>query len=141
MVEGPAEGGAERLQRLALAASALVMAATGLWMMIDPKGWYAATPGVVETGPMNLHFIRDLAAAFLTFSIGLLFAIPPLSARFALATLAAIFAVLHALIHLFDAFSPGGHPIQPAEGVAVFGAAALATAVALWLFPKRRKRP
>jgi hypothetical protein len=132
-------GGRERAQRLVLAASALAMAATGLWMMVDPPGWFAATPGVAETGPMNTHFVRDVGAAFLTFSIGLLFAIPPLPARFALAAVAAVFAVLHALIHLYEAFGSAGRPIQPAEGAAIFGAAAVATIVAVWVYPRRAR--
>ncbi|MEP3891841.1 MAG: hypothetical protein ABJN69_15405 [Hellea sp.] len=34
-------------------------------MWFAPQWWYDATPGVAMMGPFNLHFIRDVALAFL----------------------------------------------------------------------------
>src|SRR5262245_31960655 len=44
---------------------ALVLAATGLHMLIDPAGWYGIVPGVPDTGPLNPHFVRDIGCAYL----------------------------------------------------------------------------
>jgi hypothetical protein len=88
------------------------MGFNGLWMMADPGGWYQAMPGVPETGPLNAHFVRDIGAAFLTFGAGLALAIRPLPARFALVSIAALFAVLHALIHLAEVIGPEGRLLE-----------------------------
>ncbi len=34
-------------------------------MPTAPEIWYSAVPGVPETGPANIHFIRDIGLAFL----------------------------------------------------------------------------
>ena len=38
---------------------------TGAVMWVAPAFWYARTPGVVMTGPFNMHFIRDVGLIFL----------------------------------------------------------------------------
>ena len=38
---------------------------TGLFILIFPYKFYEMAPGVSETGPFNVHFIRDVALAFL----------------------------------------------------------------------------
>ena len=133
--------GREQAQRAVLALGAAAMGVTGVWMLADPAGWFAATPGVPQTGPLNPHFVRDVGAAFIAFAAALAFAIPPLAARFALTCVAAIFAVLHALIHLAEALGPGGRALPGAEAGAILVPAIIAVAMALWTFPRRvRKR-
>jgi AhpD family alkylhydroperoxidase len=78
----------------------LLLAANGLYMLIDAAGWYQSVPGVTVTGPMNQHFVGDVGVAFLA-AAGALFAgslRPALLA--ALALPAAIFLLGHALLHL-----------------------------------------
>src|SRR5258708_29034726 len=43
----------------------VALAANGVFMLAGPNAWYAAVPGVVETGPFNPHFVRDIGAAYL----------------------------------------------------------------------------
>jgi hypothetical protein len=43
---------------------ALLLAANGVAMFVDPPAWYAAVPGVANTGPLNHHFVRDLGVAY-----------------------------------------------------------------------------
>jgi hypothetical protein len=64
--------------------------------------WYAATPGVTETGPYNPHFVVDVGFAYLAGGIAFLaFAWQP---RVRLAALGASgFLVFHALFHLAHA--------------------------------------
>ena len=43
--------------------------ANGLWMLFAPAHWYQNLPaGVPDTGPLNVHFVRDIGAAFATAS-------------------------------------------------------------------------
>ena len=41
----------------------VVMIANGIVMLANPSGWYGAVPGVVHTGPLNVHFVRDIGIA------------------------------------------------------------------------------
>ena len=82
--------------------------ANGLWMLLSPEGWYYGLPAAVpDTGPLNLHFVRDIGAAFAT--IGLAFCVAAPNARRHRGVLlgATAFYDLHALVHLADLFS--GH--------------------------------
>src|SRR5215831_10035016 len=42
----------------------LGLAANGLAMLEVPANWYAMVPGVVDTGPFNVHFVRDIGIAY-----------------------------------------------------------------------------
>jgi len=37
---------------------------TGLYIAITPFGFYETAPGVADTGPYNMHFLRDVGFAF-----------------------------------------------------------------------------
>ena len=91
-------------------AIAILLAATmglnGLVMLAAGRWWYAAVPGVPETGPFNPHFVKDIGAAYLV--VGAAFAWLGARASPAArgATLAAAsFLALHAGIHLAEAVS------------------------------------
>ena len=45
--------------------------ANGVLMLFAPEAWYAFVPDVTETGPANLHFIRDIGLAFVASAAGL----------------------------------------------------------------------
>jgi hypothetical protein len=86
----------------------LGLAANGLVMLAAPADWYAALPGVADTGPFNPHFVRDIGAAYLVtgaafVSLGLYRAAWPA------ALAAAAFLTLHALVHLWDAAAGREH--------------------------------
>ena len=40
-------------------------------MLARPEIWYYSIPGVTGTGPLNLHFIRDIGCAYLVAAAGL----------------------------------------------------------------------
>jgi hypothetical protein len=72
-------------------------------MLIASRRWYLAAPGVTATGPFNLHFVRDIGAAYLVAALGAgWFAVRPRQGWPALVG-AAGFLVLHGLIHVADA--------------------------------------
>jgi hypothetical protein len=86
--------------RIALAGLGLLHLLTGLWMLAAPEGWYQAVPGVMATGPMNMHFITDIGLAFAASGAGLLMALRPGIAAAALALAGSVWPMLHGLFHL-----------------------------------------
>jgi uncharacterized protein YjeT (DUF2065 family) len=82
----------------------LLSAVNGVFMMMAPGAWYPIFPGVVQSGPFNAHFIRDIGAAFLVAGVGFVWFANDSRARPAALAAAAFFA-LHALIHIGDAIT------------------------------------
>lgn len=89
----------------------LGLAANGLIMLAVPGAWYLWLPGVVDTGPLNEHFVRDVGAAYLVSGAALAFFAMSAVARPA-AQAAAAFLAIHALIHLWDAAAGREHVHQ-----------------------------
>jgi len=110
------------------AALGLVLAANGLVMLYDPAGWYGLVPGVPGTGPLNLHFVRDIGCAYVVSGGALVWLSVDARARPA-ALAGAAFLTLHALVHVADATGGRAHGGQLSELVAVF----VPAAAALWL--------
>jgi uncharacterized protein YjeT (DUF2065 family) len=90
---------------LAFALAAL-FAFNGLYMLAMPDAWYATVPGVVETGPANHHFIRDIGLAYL--AAGCATVLGALGGGWRLFAVAAIFIGGHAIFHVVEYFT--GHP-------------------------------
>ena len=44
---------------------------TGLIISIAPHFFYETGPGVADTGPYNMHFLRDVGFAFTVSSLGI----------------------------------------------------------------------
>ncbi len=87
--------------RVLLAIIAVYQAANGAVMLIAPAFWYSAVPGVLDTGPANIHFIRDIGLAFLAAGAALLMASRrPDDGRLIAAT--TIFLGGHALYHVVE---------------------------------------
>jgi len=78
------------------------LGANSIWMLLAPETWYHAVPGVADTGPMNLHFIRDIGCAYFVVALSLVrLARSPMHAW--PATLAGgAFLALHAVVHVWD---------------------------------------
>lgn len=81
---------------------AALILANGLAMMLAPSFWYLATPGVPETGPLNVHFVRDIGAAYLAVVVAIVLLLRGLVTKRALIGVAAVFMVAHAGFHLVD---------------------------------------
>ncbi len=113
------------------------LAANGLIMLADPSGWYAMVPGVIETGPFNAHFVRDVGVAYLVAGAALAWVARDPAARPA-ALAAAAFLALHALVHLWDAAAGREHVHQLVIDLpAVF----LPPALAIWIaWPRRNSQ-
>jgi hypothetical protein len=77
--------------------------ANGLWMLLAPAAWYRDLPaGVPDTGPLNVHFVRDIGAAFTTIGVAFLVAAPDAPRRRGVLLAATLFYLLHALVHVTD---------------------------------------
>jgi hypothetical protein len=98
----PREMGWRLTVPIGLIALGLIHVANGCYMLIDPAGWYELVPGVVNTGPFNSHFVRDIGLTFVASGAGLMLGVSraPWSAAFALA--GATWPALHAGLHVFD---------------------------------------
>lgn len=88
--------------RSLLLALSLLQLANGLLMLVVPQFWYSAAPGVVDTGPFNTHFIRDVGLGFMSAGCALGLAALYLELARPLVAVASIFLVGHALLHLVE---------------------------------------
>jgi hypothetical protein len=97
--------------------------ANGVWMLLSPERWYHDLPaGVPDTGPLNLHFVRDIGAAFLTFGAAMCFAAERPAYRRTVIAMSAGFFGLHAAIHVYDILAgllPPHHWLEDLPGVFV----------------------
>jgi uncharacterized protein YjeT (DUF2065 family) len=86
----------------------VALTVNGLAMLAAPAVWYAAVPGVSETGALNHHFIRDLGAVYLVAGLAMPWFALDGAARPA-AQAGAAFLVMHAIVHLWDAAAGREH--------------------------------
>ncbi|HEY2071564.1 MAG TPA: hypothetical protein VGG48_18535 [Rhizomicrobium sp.] len=106
----------------------------GVYMLLAPAAWYAAVPGVAETGPFNPHFVMDIGFAFLASGAGFLAALWRGRTATTLALAGSIWPALHALFHVWEWIAD--HPPPTAQlwvseglGVVLVGLLGLALAV------------
>ena len=75
----------------------------GLWMLVAPESWYLNLPAAVpDTGPLNLHFVRDIGVVYSTAGAALLVGAFRPSARRGVLLGVTAFYVGHALLHVDD---------------------------------------
>jgi hypothetical protein len=129
-------------KRLVCLVLGVPMAANGLWMLVDPAGWYATVPGPSGTGPFNPHFVRDIGAAYATAGGAIaLAAFVRAAAATALATTGGAFLGIHALVHGWERAAgvhPGTHDLAP-ELILVWMPAVLVLAAAYWLYRRAKE--
>ncbi len=80
----------------------LLLGANGAVMLSDPGGWYSAVPGVIESGPLNTHFMRDIGAAYVLMGVALLLAAAKPAAGAPFVAGSALWLIAHAAIHLAE---------------------------------------
>jgi len=129
--------GSERVRAVACWLAAALFAGNGLFMLTDPSGWWAVTPGASESGAMNPHFVRDVGLAFLAggaaAAIG---ALRPAAGFWAMLT-ASVFLVGHGLLHVAEGWLGLGHHVMHAEEAAgTLGLAVVAAGLTWWLRPQ-----
>ena len=104
-----------------------MLAVNGIAMLAVPHTWYALMPGVPATGPLNLHFVRDIGSAYLVAGVAFFWLCR--DARAWPAALAgSAFLALHGMIHLAEAAAGMldlHHLARDAPGVLLLPLAAL----------------
>jgi len=90
------------LQKTVLLALSLSLATNAVWMLAAPEHWYHTLPGVSHTGPLNLHFVRDIGAAYLAAAVGFAHALIPNRGQFSYLLPGSIFLLGHAAIHALE---------------------------------------
>lgn len=74
--------------------------ANGVWALFGATHWFARV--AADTGPLNVHFVRDVGAAYVTAGACLLVAALRPAWRAPLTAAAACFLTLHAFVHVFE---------------------------------------
>src|SRR4051812_35554810 len=74
--------------------------ANGLFMLSAPHTWYHAVPGVNDTGPLNLHFVRDVGCAYLVAAGGMAWRAAIPASGWAAALIGSVFLLLHVALHI-----------------------------------------
>jgi hypothetical protein len=87
----------------------LLSAGNALWMLAAPLDWYHHIPGVVDTGPANTHFIRDIGCAYLVAALALLWLAVSPARAWPAALAAGVFLLLHAGTHVWDTLAGREH--------------------------------
>jgi hypothetical protein len=82
-----------------------LMAGNGIIMVVDPPAWYASVPGVADTGPLNLHFVRDIGFAYFTAGSALVWG--AFGGGWKVSATGTLFFALHAALHAVERL--GGH--------------------------------
>ena len=86
-----------------LLAFGLASLANGAWMLADSQGWFERV--AADVVPFNVHFVRDVGAAYLTAGVALLWAAFHAEWRAPLVATAALFNALHAFGHVRETLS------------------------------------
>lgn len=99
----------------------VLLALNGVVMMLAPAWWYPRVPGVIETGALNTHFVRDIGAAFIACALAMGWALKDPVRGLGAAVAAATFLCLHAAVHLVGPFcGPKPWPLLARDFPGVF---------------------
>ncbi len=96
----------------------LFAAINGSVMLAVPEPWFVRI--AADTGPFNVHLVRDVGAAYVTSGVAALWAARAPHWRAPLAAAAALFQALHGAIHVFDVaagLQPPSHLLEDFPGV------------------------
>ena len=84
--------------------------ANGAWMLVDSQGWFERV--AADVVPFNVHFVRDVGAAYFTAGVALVWAAFRAEWRGPLVATAALFNALHALGHVRETSSGELEPLH-----------------------------
>ena len=80
--------------------------ANGAWMLIAPESWYMDLPAAVpDTGPFNVHFVRDIGMTFTLLGFGFGWCAMNLARCYPVYVGLTAWVMGHALLHVADIIS------------------------------------
>lgn len=97
------------MRRLLASILSIFFGANALWMLASPLHWYAHIPGVTETGPANIHFIRDIGCAYLVAALALLWFVFAPKRSWPAVLAGGAFLLFHSFIHVWDTMAGREH--------------------------------
>ncbi len=114
-------------------------AANGAAMLAAPERWFWAIPGVANTGPVNLHFIKDVGMTYALMGVLLMIGAILPAHRAVLVSIVTAWYAAHALLHVYD-ISTGCLPPENwlTDLPGVFVAALLLMGLTAWAILTRR---
>jgi hypothetical protein len=116
---------------------ALFNLVNGLFMIVAPMTWYELAPGASDTGPFNVHFVRDIGIAFTAAGLGLWLSVSSVAWKSASTAIVAMtFIGGHGVLHFVEMFA---HQLSLAEGLRDTALIVAPAAVAMvWLIAEVR---
>ncbi len=81
----------------------IAMISNASWMALSAHHWFMTIPAqLTDTGQANLHFIHDVAAAYLTFGLGLIWCAKNINKAYPIYLSATFFMVAHGISHVLE---------------------------------------
>ncbi len=81
----------------------IAMIVNAAWMALSAHHWFVTIPADLQaTGNANLHFIHDVAAAYFTFGVGLIWCASNIKKAYPVYLGATLFMVAHGLSHVLE---------------------------------------
>lgn len=92
----------DRVVQILIGSAALFSFFFGLYMLLNPLGWYGFVDTVKATGPANVHFIRDIGLAYLGSGVVLGFAALHPGLRWGAAIVGNLWLFAHGVLHIYE---------------------------------------
>ncbi len=83
----------------------------GAWMLFAPAHWFATIPGASDTGPLNLHLVRDFGVCFVLIGAAAGVALARGIFRYAYHAWILAFFALHGAVHVWELAAGHTHPL------------------------------
>jgi len=91
------------LFKIFLRVAGIAMIANAAWMALSAHHWFMNIPAdLPATGSANLHFIHDVAAAYFTFGVGLVWCASNIEKAYPVYLGATLFMVAHGISHVLE---------------------------------------
>jgi hypothetical protein len=116
--------------RAVLGISGLFFAVVAAALLFAPRFFYDVVPGVAESGPANLHLLRDVGLTYAVFALGFAFARNDVTPACVVTAAAALYLTGHAALHATLVLTGGSRAIAWAEAPGVYLPALAALALA-----------
>src|SRR5210317_1771716 len=94
--------GLDRLTQVLLILGAIYGVGNGIFMLVEPIGWYNFIGTVKATGPANEHFIKDVGIAFLVSGVLLAYAAINPVMRWGTAVVGNLYLTFHGILHIYE---------------------------------------